>query len=165
MALDVILTPELVIPDLSARDAADAIRQLGARLVAAGLVTADYVEAAVAREAMFPTGLPTSPIAVAIPHADPVGIREPAIAVARASRPIPFVEMASDGRILDVWLVFMLALESKVQAQGLAALITALRQPGFLEALMAAATVAELVALVSAATSGSFRLATGTTLE
>ena len=48
-----------------------AIDALSLNLLDRKLVTVDYPQAVKDREKKFPTGLPTSPIGVAIPHTDP----------------------------------------------------------------------------------------------
>ncbi|HEU4673654.1 MAG TPA: PTS sugar transporter subunit IIA [Candidatus Limnocylindrales bacterium] len=130
--------------DLDAADAAEAIRAVAAPLVAAGHVTADYVAAAIAREATFPTGLPTAPEPVAVPHADPDGVLVPSIALGRFREPVEFTEMAADRR-LRVRLVLLLALQSKDQAAVLSLLIRGLGD-GDLLAFLLESTSAEAIA-------------------
>lgn len=130
--------------DLDAADAAEAIRAVAAPLVAAGHVTADYVAAAIAREATFPTGLPTAPEPVAVPHADPDGVLVPSIALGRFREPVEFTEMAADRR-LRVRLVLLLALQSKDQAAVLSLLIRGLGD-GSLLAFLLESTSAEAIA-------------------
>src|SRR3990172_5163496 len=115
--------------DVDAADAAASIRLAGAPLIEAEWVTPAYVEAAVARERTFPTGLPTQPEAIAGPHADPPGVSDPAIAVLRLRSPVDFVEMATSDDRLAVRLVLLLALKSKDQARALGALIRAVPGP------------------------------------
>ena len=122
--------------DVDAADAAASIRLAGAPLIEAEWVTPAYVEAAVTRERTFPTGLPTQPEAIAVPHADPHGVSDPAIAVLRLRSPVDFVEMATSDDRLAVRLVLLLALKSKDQARALGALIRAVQEPGLLDFLL-----------------------------
>jgi PTS system galactitol-specific IIA component len=135
---------ELVRLDLEAATAADAIRAVGAALVAGGYVEERYVAAAVEREATFPTGLPTLPEAIALPHADPVGVRRPAIAVGRLRRPVEFVEMATEGHRLPVRLVLLLALQSKDQAAVLGALVRGFQDGELLQLLTSSSSPTEI---------------------
>ena len=57
------------------------IRQLAQPLVAAELVVPDFADHVLKREATYPTGLPTEPPCVAIPHTDHKHVRHNAIAV------------------------------------------------------------------------------------
>lgn len=139
--------------DVDAPDAAAAIRMAGEPLVEAGWVTSDYVEAAVARERAFPTALPTEPEAIAVPHADPDGVRAPAIAILRLRQPVSFVEMATADRNLPVRVILLLALQSKDQAAVLGALVRALQGEALLSFLVdssSPAAVAERIRAVVA---------------
>ncbi len=146
------LDPALVVLDLPAGTAAEAIEALGQRMVERGYVTAEYPPAVVAREAVFPTGLPTEPIGVAIPHADPEGVLVPSIAVGRTAAPVVFGEMGSEERTVAVRLVFLLALTSKQQVGALSALVTAFREPGYLEALVRASDSESMLASLARVT-------------
>jgi PTS system galactitol-specific IIA component len=99
----------------------------------------------------MPTGLPTTPVGVAVPHADPDHVRTPAVAVGRAVTPIAFAEMASPERTVEVRLVFLLALSSKQQAAMLSALVTAFQREGFLGSMLAADTALDVTSIVQSA--------------
>lgn len=145
------VSPQAVLLGVDAASAEDAIRAAGMPMVAAGWVTDDYVDAVVAREARFPTGLPTLPEAIAVPHADPDGVLTPSIAVARLRRPVGFVEMATIDRRLPVRLVLLLALQSKDQAAVLSKLIRGLQEAatlGFFLASPSPAAIAERLVLL-----------------
>ena len=62
---------ELIRYPLAAECREDAIRALGAMLVAAGYATEDYVKSVLVREVDFPTGLKLQNAGIAIPHATP----------------------------------------------------------------------------------------------
>ena len=71
-------------------DAQDAIRKLTAILVETGHVMPEFAEDVWKREVSFPTGLPTQPLAVAIPHADPDHVKRSAVCVGILNSPIQF---------------------------------------------------------------------------
>ncbi|HEX7389860.1 MAG TPA: PTS sugar transporter subunit IIA [Acidiphilium sp.] len=102
-------------PGLNAYDAADAIRQLAARLEWLGRVRPDYARAVIAREAAMPTGLPLGAINVAIPHTDPEHVIAPAVAVATLAVPVDFASMDDPDEKLPVRVVFLLALTDKIR--------------------------------------------------
>ena len=103
---------KIIAVGMKAGNADDAIRKLGRLMDAAGFVTEDYADDVIARERDFPTGLPTQPISVAIPHADPDNVNIDSIAIAVLKDPVDFVQMGSNGKIqLSVSIVFMLALQ------------------------------------------------------
>jgi PTS system galactitol-specific IIA component len=136
--------PEAIQLDIDAADASAAIRAVAEPLVTAGRVTEAYVEAAVVREAMFPTGLPTVPEPIAVPHADPDGVLVPSIAIGRLRAPVEFIEMATLDRRLPVRLVLLLALQSKDQAAVLSQLIRAVQDRELLDVMLASPSPAEV---------------------
>ena len=149
------IEPELVRLDVEAGSAADAIRAVGASLVAGGYVEERYVAAAVEREAAFPTGLPTAPEAIALPHADPPGVLHPAIAVARLRHPVEFVEMATEGHRLPVRLLLLLALQSKDQATVLGALVRGFQDGELLELLTSSSSPTEITEAIRGVVGGA----------
>lgn len=100
-------------------------------------------DAALAREAQNPTGVPGR---VAIPHCRSAAVEVPTLAFARLSRPVDFG--GPDG---DAELVFLIAAPEgggKAHLKILSKLARALVRGDFLERLRAATTEAEIVAAV-----------------
>ncbi len=127
--------PVLVAAQLSAPDAGEAIRALGLMLADAGYVEPAYADAAVAREALFPTGLPTDP-PVALPHADPDAVRRTAMAIGTLAAPVTFKEMGNPEHELAVRVIFLLAVRGKDEAVHLLKhLVLAFRNHGALRRL------------------------------
>jgi galactitol PTS system EIIA component len=90
----------------------EAIKLLGTLMAQADFVEKAYWEDVYKREQTYPTGLPTQPVAIAIPHADPDRVIKSGIAVAVFNEPVKFRIMGSnDPDELDVPVVFMLALK------------------------------------------------------
>ena len=95
-----------------AANTAEAIQLLGAIMAREGFVEETYWKDVLKREQTFPTGLPTQPVAIAIPHADPDRVIKSGIAIAVFSQPVKFRIMGSnEADELDVPVVFMLALK------------------------------------------------------
>ena len=88
----------------------DALTQLANHLHDAGVVTSEYKDAILKREASFPTGLMTQTIGVAIPHCDPDKVVEPQIGFMRLKEPVTFHQMGDNAEI-QVKVLFMLALK------------------------------------------------------
>lgn len=107
--------PVVVATEVTAADARAAIRALAGMLADAGHVEAPYADAVVAREDVFPTGLPTDP-PVALPHADPDHVRRTAMAIGTLVAPVRFKEMGNPDHEIAVRLVFLLAVKSKDEA-------------------------------------------------
>jgi PTS system galactitol-specific IIA component len=102
------LREDLILLDLDAGEAGEAIAQLAQLLLAAGCVRDSYPGAVIEREIAYPTGLPT-PIPVALPHTGAEHCLRPALAFARLRRPVGFAAMGDPSQILPVRLVFMLS--------------------------------------------------------
>lgn len=82
------------------------IRQLAQPLVAAELVVPDFADHVLKREATYPTGLPTEPPCVAIPHTDHKHVRHNAIAVGILPEPVEFADMGGDPDPVPVRVIF-----------------------------------------------------------
>lgn len=79
----------------------------------------DYVhdsfkQAIIKREEQYPTGLKTTSVGVAIPHADPVHVKQESLAVGILKDAVTFNEMTS-GEPLNVEIVFMLGITDSGQ--------------------------------------------------
>jgi PTS system galactitol-specific IIA component len=98
-----------IAPVIPSPDAAGIINFLSERLMEQGYVDSTYAKATIERENLYPTGLPTLPYAIALPHADNEGVIETAIALAILREPLKFRAMDSPERFLDVRLVMLLA--------------------------------------------------------
>ncbi len=133
----------------------EAIWTLGARLFEAGVVSASFADAVIARERVDPTGLPTTP-SVALPHADPAHSLQPALAVGRCAQPIAFGLMGGDGsQTVDAELVFLLASPDPAQhVPTLRRLTSAFGQRGRLAELAALDDPAAIQAAVAELMSG-----------
>ena len=96
--------------DQSASSNTDALTKLANHLYDAGVVTDEYKDAILKREASFPTGLMTQTIGVAIPHCDPDKVIEPQIGFMRLKEPVTFHQMGDNAEI-QVKVLFMLAVK------------------------------------------------------
>jgi PTS system galactitol-specific IIA component len=152
-----LLEDSFVLLGLHCDTAEAAIRRLVRPLVEAGRVEDAYADDVWEREQKFPTGLPTQPVAVALPHADPDHVRSAAMSVALLSEPVEFQQMGSDPPLpLPVRVVFLLALkEREQQAPFLRALMLILQAEGVLSALGQCRTPSEVTALLRRAAAGA----------
>ncbi|MBL1229102.1 PTS sugar transporter subunit IIA [Enterococcus sp. BWB1-3] len=76
-----------------------------------GKTKSTYKQAVIEREKIFPTGLETEHIGVAIPHADSIHVNESAIAIVVLKHQVPFIQMGSEDEQVQVEVLFMLALK------------------------------------------------------
>ena len=138
----------------------DVIRALAARVAADGRAESaeSLADDAIKREASVGTGVPGG---IAIPHARSSSVSEPTLAMSRLARKVPFG--APDG---DADIVFMIAVPEGADADHMTVLSTlarALIRDDFTAALRAAATPADVVALVDAEVGGEVDAARGVT--
>lgn len=94
-----------------------------------------YTEALIQREREFPTGLPTTPYGVAIPHADGKYVLQPGLAVCTLKTPISFREMGNPQSVVAVKLAILIALpegQQTVQVNILQWLISLIQHRPFL---------------------------------
>lgn len=73
-----------------------------------GFVQSSFLETIVSREKAYPTGLPTLPVAIALPHTDPQHVIRPFISVTRLSQPLAWHEMGNDDNTLYVHFIVLL---------------------------------------------------------
>ena len=89
----------------------DVLAFLAGTLCMAGYVKESYRDGILHREEIYPTGLATGHINVAVPHTDCEHVRENAIAVGLLDVPVSFRAMDDPSRDVAVSIVIMLALK------------------------------------------------------
>lgn len=104
---------ELVQFDVEVKDQNEFFEKTAAMLCEKGYVKPSYIDAVKLRESRYPTGLPTEPYPVAIPHAEAEHIIKPFIALARLKNPVRWDEMGTDPgeSELQVKLIFALGFQ------------------------------------------------------
>lgn len=151
-----LLGTEHILINVDAKDAQEAIQKLTVALVETGHVAPGFSEDVWKREQTFPTGLPTQPLAVAIPHADPDHVNHSAVCIGVLNSPVPFAQMGTDGSVfLDVQLVFMLAIkEREKQVEMIQQLMIVIQNASLLEELSKAKDSTEAFTLIQTMLAG-----------
>jgi PTS system galactitol-specific IIA component len=103
------VSESLVAVHMNAATMEATIRHLADILIAQGYVRPSYTEAALAREATCPTGLPTPGVGTAIPHAGVEHTLRPGIAIGTLAQPVKFGELGDPNSLIDVSVIFMLS--------------------------------------------------------
>lgn len=93
-------------------DRDDAIKKLASLLEVNGFVKESFTKAVIDREKIFPTGLPTQPIGIAIPHTDAEHVNNGAMAIGILKSPVKFVEMGTVDSTVEVSIISMLAISN-----------------------------------------------------
>lgn len=116
-----------------------------------GIVKDTYKEAVIAREKVFPTGLETEHIGIAIPHTDSIHVNEPAIAIAILDDQASFIQMGSENDSVDVSIVFMLAIKkAEDQLEMLQTLIDLIQDEDRMAELKSASTAEAVIESIRA---------------
>lgn len=102
---------DLVVTGVDAKDAEDAILQVGQYLLKAGFVKDTYIDAVAKRETEFPTGLQLKEMGVAMPHTAGVHVNTPAVCVAKLAHPVTFGHMGDPDTKVQAELLFMMAIK------------------------------------------------------
>lgn len=96
----------------------ETLERIADALISENLVKKEFKKGILDRESQFPTGLPTIPFGVAIPHTDPDKVKETQIAFASLKKPVKFQMMGSSGADVDVSIIFMLAIKNADEHLG-----------------------------------------------
>jgi len=99
----------LVFRELHFADAEEAIRFGAEKLYRGGYVTEAYADSVVERERKFPTGLPTEPFGIAIPHTDHAFVKQSGICCMKLKEPLFFRQMGNEEETVTVRFVMLLA--------------------------------------------------------
>jgi len=127
----------------------DVIRLLCDRLAEKGYVEDGFYQAVLDREARFPTGLPTSPYASAIPHSGSAGVRTTGVGIAILKRPVSFRSMEAPATDLQVRIVWLLAIaDAARQVPMLQWIVSSLQDRSLMEGLVAAREPRRVMSLI-----------------
>lgn len=137
--------------DTAGKDKADILSFLAERLVESGYVKDSYKEGILKRESVYPTGLFTGSVNVAVPHTDSVHVKEDAVAVGVLSQPILFKAMEDSQKDVAVSIVLMLALkEAHGQVKMLQKILALVKEQETLKELLKMQDVNRIYESISA---------------
>ena len=140
---------QVVLLQVDARDAEDAIRTGANALQEKGLVKDTYCENVLKRESKYPTGLMTGDICVAIPHTDTVHVNRSQVAVLQLKHPVIFKAMDDIHQDVPARLIFMLAMkEPHEQVDMLTKLMGMFGQQDLLQKFTECRTSEEVLSIV-----------------
>ena len=110
-----ILDKDLILLNLNAEKEEDVINVLGNLLYSRKYVKDTYIPAVLAREKIYPTGLKTPSVNVAIPHTDSTHVNRTSMAVGILKKPVIFNVMGSEGDSVAAEIIFLLAMRDPNQ--------------------------------------------------
>lgn len=99
-------------------------------------VEATFREAVTNREVIFPTGLEMNGIKIAIPHTDTIFVKRPFVLVNKLATPIPFIQMGTSEKWINVEVIFILGIKQpKDQVPLLSSIMEKFMEASFVEQL------------------------------
>ena len=135
---------------LDSSNAEEAIQTMAQVFLKDNIVKPSYVQAVLDREKVFPTGLPSEPFAIAIPHAMAEHSNQAAITVGVLKAPVKFHQMRSPETELDAQILFLLAVnEPKAQIELLKSMMSLIQNEGDLLAIKNATRLYEVADLLN----------------
>lgn len=139
MYIEELIHQDYIFVDYPAASRDDLLTSLGSALSAGGFVKDSFSGAIIRRENQYPTGLPTKPLGIAIPHTDIKHVNHSRIAIAKLKQPAFFKLMGDNHTDITVDMVFMLALnDAKAHLSILQKVIQLFSDKDVLTALKAA---------------------------
>lgn len=145
-----VLDENLIILDLDVDTAEECIQKAGSVLLKNGYVNEGYVEAVIAREKQYPTGLQGNKIAIAIPHTEVEFVNKPAVGVIVPKRPIKFCAMGTKDEYLDCELIFPLVVKNPhMQVEMLKRMMKVMQDSELLEKIKNSKSKEEVIQLLS----------------
>jgi galactitol PTS system EIIA component len=137
----------MIFLDLEFNNRIEFLNFIGSELYKKGYVKASFTESLITREAKYPTGLPSVPYAVAIPHCEPQHVITNTISIIRFKNPVKFLEMGTLDKEIFVKFAFVLTLDGKQQVVILKDLMSLFMNSEFMQN-MSLASVDEVKELI-----------------
>lgn len=143
------LNENLILVGEKAASKEEVLTKLAGLLGKYGYVKESFYQALLEREESYPTGLQTSVIGVAIPHADTGHVIKPALAIATLEAPVFFQAMDNPQEKIPVELVIVMAIkEPAMQLKSLQKIMQILQDENTLTKLRQAQKAKEILVLM-----------------
>lgn len=137
-----------ILIDLEAENSDRFLENIADFLFDKGIVTSDFKQGILEREKKFPTGLPTVPFHVAIPHSDMCYVLKDAITIVRFKDSVKFKEMGSLDKWVDAQFAFVLSLKSKSHTEMLQKLMNLFMNEEIMNALQEAVNEKQIFEII-----------------
>ena len=143
-----VLKKELIFTGLRFDTPQDAIRFGAGEMCGQGYVKESYGPSVIEREAKFPTGLPTEPVGIAIPHTDARHVNRNAVCMLKLAQPVEFRQMGDEQNTVEASIVLLLAVSGEDHMDMLSELMELFSDEEMLQSLCDAPTQEEVLALL-----------------
>lgn len=117
-----------------------------ATLYSDGYVTGEFLEAIIAREKEFPTGIMTSSMGIALPHVEAKYVKKNALVICTFNPTVKFNRMDKTNEIIDVKIAFILLInEPKIHMKIISELTKIWQNEKLLDFIYKANSIAEII--------------------
>lgn len=106
---------ELIETHVYVKDWENALKRVNKLFIKKGYVKKEFLEALIAREKEFPTGIHLEDYGVALPHTDPEYVNKTGIAIITLKNGVEFRRMDDSTKTVSVDIVFGLAIKNPEQ--------------------------------------------------
>lgn len=142
----VLLHEDLILLNYEIENKEELLKNLSNLLKEKGYVKDSFLEGVIKREIVYPTGLNTNGVKVAIPHTDSIHVLKPAILVALLKKSVCFKEMGNGVNDVEAKLIFMLAIKDpNLQVDTLSKLMSILSDKDKLLSIYKSTTTKEVI--------------------
>ena len=150
--MELYLNEELVFRNVQAKTDSEVLAFLASEMYKKNYVKEEYIQAIQEREKEYPTGLPSTPPGIAIPHANYEMVNKTTLAIATLKDPVLFHNMENNNEQLPIQIVIMMAIgEPHWQVEMLQKIVGIIQDEPLRQEMIRAGNDTELLELLKKA--------------
>ena len=150
--MELYLNEELVFRNVQAKTDSEVLAFLASEMYKKNYVKEEYIQALKERENEYPTGLPSTPPGIAIPHANYEMVNKTTLAIATLKDPVLFHNMENNNEQLPIQIVIMMAIgEPHGQVEMLQKIVGIIQDEPLRQEMIRAGNDTELLELLKKA--------------
>ena len=150
--MELYLNEELVFRHVQAKTDSEVLAFLASEMYKKNYVKEEYIQAIQEREKEYPTGLPSTPPGIAIPHANYEMVNKTTLAIATLKDPVLFHNMENNNEQLPIQIVIMMAIgEPHGQVEMLQKIVGIIQDEPLRQEMIRAGNDTELLELLKKA--------------
>ena len=150
--MELYLNEELFVRNVQAKTDSEVLAFLASEMYKKNYVKEEYIQAIQEREKEYPTGLPSTPPGIAIPHANYEMVNKTTLAIATLKDPVLFHNMENNNEQLPIQIVIMMAIgEPHGQVEMLQKIVGIIQDEPLRQEMIRAGNDTELLELLKKA--------------
>lgn len=150
--MELYLNEELVFRNVQAKTDSEVLAFLASEMYKKNYVKEEYIQAIQEREKEYPTGLPSTPPGIAIPHANYEMVNKTTLAIATLKDPVLFHNMENNNEQLPIQIVIMMVIgEPHGQVEMLQKIVGIIQDEPLRQEMIRAGNDTELLELLKKA--------------